>query len=318
MVLWGGNYPVIRLALREIPVLNFAFLRFILGAAMLCALWLPWRQSVPRRLWAPLANAGIAMFVLQIQVIASLYWTTAGQSAILLVVSPIFAAGWLALRRRDHLNGRRWGGLLAGLAGVGLVVGGSAGRFEWSHAVGDLLALGAAAAWVWYSLAISPVVGSLGTWQATTCALGIAALLLSPLALFEAAHHVWWRSVSWEAWGGLIYSAAVGHVVAMSLWGRSMYRLGTRQTMPYTYLEPVSAVVIAAIILGESLSAIQRQGDYSPWSVSGWHPILRRSRSRWVDLTEGPSEHEVPLHVPLITGSHSAHVFKGYRFQRLQ
>lgn len=144
--------------------------------------------------------------------------------------------------------------------GVGLVVGGSAGRFEWSYAVGDLLALGAAAAWVWYSLAISPVVGSLGTRQATAGALGIAALLLSPLALFEAAHHVWWRGVSWEAWGGLIYSAAVGHVVAMSLWGRSMYRLGTRQTMPYTYLEPVSAVVIAAIILGESLSAIQAAG----------------------------------------------------------
>ena len=259
-MLWGGNYPVVRLALREIPVLNFAFLRFTLGAAMLCALWLPRRQSVPRRLWGPLANAGIAMFVLQILIIASLHWTTASQSAILLAVSPIFAAGWLALRRRDHLNGRRWGGLLAGLVGVGLVVGGSAGRFEWSQAVGDLLALGAAAAWVWYSLAIGAVVGPLGTWHATACALGIATLAAAPLALFEAAHHVWWHSVSWEAWGGLIYTAAAGLVVAMALWGRSMHRLGSRQTMPYVYLEPVSAVVIAAIILGESLSAIQAAG----------------------------------------------------------
>ena len=39
-----------------------------------------------------------------------------------------------------------------------------------------------------------------------------------------------------------------------------MHRLGTRQTMPYTYLEPVSAVLIAAIILGESLSVIQVAG----------------------------------------------------------
>jgi drug/metabolite transporter (DMT)-like permease len=140
------------------------------------------------------------------------------------------------------------------------VVGESAGRFDWSQAVGDLLALGSAAAWVWYSLAISPVVGSLGTWQATAYALGIAALAIVPLVLFEAAHHVWWHSVSWEAWGGLIYSAAAGMVVAMALWGRSMYRLGTRQTMPYAYLEPVSAVIIAAIILGESLSAIQAAG----------------------------------------------------------
>ena len=185
---------------------------------------------------------------------------TAGQSAILVSVSPILTTVWLALHRRDHLNGRQWGGLLAGLAGISLVVGGSAGRFEWSNAIGDLLALGAAAAWVWYSLAISPIVGSLGTWQATSWAIMIAALVLAPLTLFEAAHHAWWHSVSWEAWGGLIYSAAAGFVVAMALWGRAMYRLGARQTMPYAYLEPVSAVVIAAIILGESLSAIQAIG----------------------------------------------------------
>jgi len=260
VVLWGGNYAVVRLALREIPVLNLTFLRFILGAAILSTLWLPRRRPVPRSLWAPAANAGIAMFVLQIQIIASVHWTTAGQSAILVSVSPILTAVWLALRRRDHLNGRQWGGLLTGLAGISLVIGGSAGRFEWSYAFGDLLALGAAAAWVWYSLAISPIVGSLGTWQATSWAIMIAALVLAPLTLFEAAHHAWWHSVSWEAWGGLIYSAAAGFVVAMALWGRAMYRLGARQTMPYAYLEPVSAVVIAAIILGESLSAIQAIG----------------------------------------------------------
>jgi hypothetical protein len=31
VMLWGGNYPVVRLALREIPVLNLTFLRFTLG-----------------------------------------------------------------------------------------------------------------------------------------------------------------------------------------------------------------------------------------------------------------------------------------------
>ena len=39
-----------------------------------------------------------------------------------------------------------------------------------------------------------------------------------------------------------------------------MVRLGSRQTMVYAYLEPVSAVVIAAIVLGESLTAIQAVG----------------------------------------------------------
>jgi probable blue pigment (indigoidine) exporter len=60
--------------------------------------------------------------------------------------------------------------------------------------------------------------------------------------------------------GGLVYAAVVGGVVSTALWGRSMVRLGSWQTMVYAYLEPVSAVVIAAIVLGESLSAIQAAG----------------------------------------------------------
>ena len=48
--------------------------------------------------------------------------------------------------------------------------------------------------------------------------------------------------------------------VAMSLWGRSMHRLGPRQTMLYAYLEPVSAVVGAALVLGETFSVQQGVG----------------------------------------------------------
>ena len=260
VVLWGGMYPGARIALREIPVLSFTCLRLVLGAAVLGALWMRLRPSVPRPLWVPLVNAGIAQVAVLMLGYASLHMTTAGETAILLATAPILMSGWLALHRGDRLDGRRWGGLLVGLTGVYLVVRGAAGGFNWSHTVGDFLAIAGAAAWVWFSLAFSPLVGFLGMWQATGLNLGIAGLLLSPFALFEAAYNIWWRGVSNEAWGGLIYAAVVGGVLSTALWGRSMVRLGSRQTMVYAYLEPVSAVVIAAIVLGESLSGIQATG----------------------------------------------------------
>jgi drug/metabolite transporter (DMT)-like permease len=50
-------------------------------------------------------------------------------------------------------------------------------------------------------------------------------------------------------------------VVAMALWGKAIHRLGPTQTMVYAYLvEPVSAVVLAASVLGESLNPIQAVG----------------------------------------------------------
>ena len=260
VVLWGGMYPGARIALREIPVLSFTRLRLVLGAAVLGTLWIRLRPSVPRHLWVPLVNAGIAQVAVLMIGYASLHMTTAGETAILFATAPILMSGWLAIYRGDRLDGRRCGGLLVGLTGVCLVVRGAAGGINVSHTVGDLLAIVGAAAWVWFSLAFSPVVGSLGMWRATGLNLGIAGLVLLPFALFEAAYNLWWSGVSKEAWGGLIYAAVVGGVVSTALWGRSMVRLGSRQTMVYGYLEPVSAVVIAAIVLGESLTAIQAVG----------------------------------------------------------
>ena len=125
--------------------------------------------------------------------------------------------------------------------------------------LGDLLALGAAGAWAWYSLVIGPLVGTLGTVRATGWTMVVAALCCTPLALVEMRDYAW-RSVSWGAWTGLVYGATVGMGIAMALWGRSIHRLGPKQTMIYLYLEPVSAVIIAAAVLGEALHPLQAVG----------------------------------------------------------
>ncbi|HLY22688.1 MAG TPA: DMT family transporter [bacterium] len=259
VVLWGGIYPGARLALREISVVDFTFLRLVLATAVLAAICLPRRRSVPPGLRQPILLAGIAQAAFQILLVGGLRWTTAGQSAILLAASPLLTAAWLALRGGEALDGRRWTGLAAGIAGVAFLVKGAAGALDAPRMLGDLLALGAAAAWSWYSFAVSPVVAAAGTWQATGWAMGIAMLLFAPLALSDVARHPW-GAVSWPAWAGLVYGGTAGMVVAMALWGRSLHRFGQRQTMVYVYLEPVSAVVIAAIVLGESLSPLQAAG----------------------------------------------------------
>jgi drug/metabolite transporter (DMT)-like permease len=271
VVLWGGIYPGARLALREISVVDFTFLRLVLATAVLAAIWLSRRRfdfmvagrgsagTVPRGLRRPVLLAGIAQAAFQILLVGSLRWTTAGQSAILLAASPLLTATWLTLRGGEVLDGRRWTGLAAGIAGVAFLVWGAAGGLDVSRMLGDLLALGAAAAWSWYSFAVSPVVAAAGTWQATGWAMGIAMVLFAPLALSDVARHAW-GAVSWPAWAGLVYGGTAGMVVAMALWGRSLHRFGQRPTMVYVYLEPVSAVVIAAIVLGESLTPVQAAG----------------------------------------------------------
>jgi drug/metabolite transporter (DMT)-like permease len=89
--------------------------------------------------------------------------------------------------------------------------------------------------------------------------MGIALLFFAPLALHDVARYAW-APMSWQAWAGLAYGGTAGMVVAMALWGRSLHRFGQRETMVYVYLESVSAVVFAAVLLGESLSTVQAAG----------------------------------------------------------
>jgi drug/metabolite transporter (DMT)-like permease len=259
VILWGGIYPGAKLGLREMPVLSFTYVRILLATVVLFTVSgrvQAWR--LPRSLWKPLLKAGLAQTVLQLLLIAGLGRTTAGNSAILLTTAPLLSAGWFALTGRASLGCRQWSGLVMGFVGVGLVMQGGIGM-SWSHLDGDVLALGAAGAWAWYGVVIGPLVGALGALHATGWTMVVAACCFTPLALSEIRAHAW-GSVSWEAWAGLLYGATVGMVIAMALWGKSIHRLGPQQTMVYVYLEPISAVLIAAALLGEALQPLQAVG----------------------------------------------------------
>lgn len=257
VLLWGGIYPGAKVALDDLPVVSFAALRLALAATVLFLV--SWRlrpAGLSRDLVRPLINAGLAQTTFQLLLVAGLRRTTAGNSAILLATAPLVTALWFLLVRRDRSSGRQWLGLGLGLAGVVLIVGGGV-RVGRTQLAGDLLALGAAAAWAWYGLAIGPLVRALGALRATAWTVFIGAVVFVPIALPQLWAQTW-SDVSLGAWTGVVYGATAGMVVAMALWGRSIHRLGPRQTMLYTYLEPVSAVVVAAMVLGESFT--MRQG----------------------------------------------------------
>ncbi len=259
VVLWGGIYPGAKLALKDLPVLSFTALRLALATVVLFVASAAARPfALPPTLRKPLLNAGLAQTVFQILLVAGLNRTSAGNSAILLATAPLLTALWLVLMRADRIVRRQWCGFGLGLVGVALVVGGG-GRLAGGHLGGDLLALAAAGAWAWYGLAVGPLVRALGALRATGWTMLTGALVFVPLALPELRAQVW-SDVSWAAWVGVVYGATAGMVVAMSLWGRSIHRLGPKQTMLYAYLEPVSAVVIAALVLGESFGLLQGAG----------------------------------------------------------
>jgi len=263
VILWGGIYPGAKVGLRDIPPLSFTAGRLVLATAIFLTIsWHAQTESdkrLDRRIWWPMLNAGIAQAAFQGLLVAGLDRTTASNSAILQATAPLLMVIFLVASGGDRLVRRQWIGLLVGLAGVALVIGGDGLSLNSRYLTGNVLELAAAAAWVWYSLAVGPVVRAVGTLRATGLSMALATIFILPFAQSEM-RHVAWSGVSWEAWLGLVYGATAGMVVAMSLWGRSIHRLGPRQTMLYTYIEPCSAALVAALVLGETLNLSEGVG----------------------------------------------------------
>ena len=290
VILWGGIYPGARVGLAEIPPLAFTYLRVALAVCVLTLASSGRAAPLTRGLWSQVVRAGLAQAAFQLLLIAGLSRTTAGTSAILLAAAPLMTAAWLALSGKERLPGRHWGGLAVGLAGVALVVRGGASGLGREQFAGNLIALTAAGAWAAYSLAIAPLAGTLGAVRATKWSMVVAGIVLTPLAL-AGTLRLEWAAISWPAWAGLVYGATAGMVVAMSLWGRSMHTLGPTETMVYVYLEPVSAVLIAAAMLGELLAPGQIVGAaltfVGVWLASGRQPAARRTPPAVTEVSLG-------------------------------
>ena len=259
VLLWGGIYPSAKVALRDLSVLDFATLRLVLAVIFLFII--SYRVQpvlLPRSLRGAFLNAGLAQATFQLLLVAGLRRTTAGNSAILLATAPLLTALWFLVIRHEHPSGRQWLGLGLGIVGVVLIVGRGV-SIGGRQLTGDLLALGSAAAWAWYGLAVGPLVRALGAIRATAWTMLAGTCVVGPLALPQLWSQAW-GDVSPGAWLGVLYGATAGLVIAMALWGRSIHRLGPRLTMLYAYLEPVSAVVAAALLLGESFTLEQGIG----------------------------------------------------------
>ena len=148
-VIWGLNWPVMKLGVTGYPALTFRALSMLLGlpllAAGLLALKVPFR--VERRHWPQLLLLTVTnLLVWQVFIILALKNLSSGRAAILGYTMPVFSALLGAWLFSATLTLRGWLGVAAAAVGVGLLLWheltGLAGR-----PLGVLLALFAAATW---------------------------------------------------------------------------------------------------------------------------------------------------------------------------
>lgn len=252
VAIWGVNFAIIAIGLRDVSPLGLGVARFVLAA-------LPWvffirRPAIPLRL---LATYSLFIFVLQFAFLFTgmKVGMSAGLSSLILQLQVFFTIGLAVFVLGEKPTAWQIAGALLAFTGIGVVA---------AHAGGDvtlpglgLLILGAAA-WGAGNIAARRIaVTAPGTNTLALVAWGslfailpllVIALIIDPKGLVSSVQHL-----SWNSAGAIAYIVYLSTLFGFAVWSRLLGAYPVAIVAPFTLLVPVFGFLGSYVLLGEPI-----------------------------------------------------------------
>jgi len=252
-LIWGSTYLAIALAVESMPPLLMLSVRFLLAGGVLYAWSVRAGRRPSLRQWRTAFVVGGLLLFVDTGAVA---WAEArhlntGLVALLCATVPLWMIGLDAGLSGRRLSGGTVAGIGAGLLGVALLVGPSAHGLD---LVAVAAVLGGAIAWAAGSLyarrAPQPARRDVAAGMEMLAAgilLGIGAAITGEGSAVHAP--------SAASLGALAYLVVFGSLVAYTAYGWLLARVPTKVVATHGYVNPVVAVVLGVVLLGEPLAA---------------------------------------------------------------
>lgn len=255
---WAYQQILIKQTVMEVPPLWQSSLRFA-GATALLVLWCRLRGIPLLARDGTLAGGLLAglLFAFEFSCIyVGMRETNASRLTIFVYTAPFVVALLLPrLVPSERLHLWQWVGLILAFAGmsVAFAEGFTSGGGPAGHWLGDTLALLAGVGWGLTTLVIR------GSKLATASAekilfyqVGVTALVAPLLSL--ALGETWSLSYSTQAWVSIGVQTVVGAFASFLAWMWLLRHYPATQLSSFTFITPVSALILGVVMLGETLT----------------------------------------------------------------
>lgn len=262
--LWGTGALVVNVLISShgFTPENISFWRFSVGAVVLLAVFgrnMRWQQLQPLLATVIAAGAAMAGYVL-LWFLGIERIGAAIPTLIALCLPPVLVTIVAVARGQEKLDAYLVAVLAAALVGTVLIVsrdiGESGAPNQRNLMIGVAYAIGSALLYAGFTLISGRLSQSLGAGQATTCLTVVAALVMGLSAVYRPLH--WPQGVPPQAW--FLYLGVVTAALALLAFSWGAARLSPTALTVATLVEPLTAVVLAALFLGERLSGLQWLG----------------------------------------------------------
>lgn len=287
-ILWGGSFFFVGVAVDSLPPFTIVALRVGLAALTLHLVLRIMGVGLPcdGRVWMAFLGMGVLNNLIPFSLIV---WgqtqIASGLASILNATTPLFGVLVAhALTKDEKLSPARLVGVVAGLAGVTVLIGPEVLAGLGDRVLAQAAVLGAALSYAFAGtfgrrfkrLGVSPLATAAG--QVTA-----SAILLAPLAL--AVDRPWNLAMPGpDVWGSLLGLAVLSTALAYVLYFRILETAGATNLLLVTFLIPVSAILLGALFLGERLAPAHFLGmaliGLGLAAIDGRLPAWLRARRR--------------------------------------
>jgi drug/metabolite transporter (DMT)-like permease len=262
VVIWAFNITVTKYVLTHgFRPLAYASVRYGAAALLFLVLTLALERSLSvggRSSLGLMAVAALVLFLNQIAFVYSLEFASATTVALILGTTPVFT-GFVAFTvGLERPSPRFWIAALVTFGGVALIALGSGGSLS-ADLGGDLLALGLAATWAIYSVAIAPLMRDYSAYRISALILLATWVPLGLVSIGQLSGQDY-EGLSALVWLGLAFAVVGPLALTNVLWFTAISRVGPSRATLFGNLQPFIAAIIAVIVLSENMTPLQVAG----------------------------------------------------------
>ena len=258
-VLWGGSFFFNGVAVRELPSFTLVWLRVAIAAVTLLVLLRVLGQRMPRsyRIWGAFFGMGLLNNVIPFALIVwDQHHIASGLASILNATTPLFTVLVAHLLTPDErLTPLKAAGVAVGFAGAVFMIGPDALEGLGAGVTAQIACLTAALVYAFAGI-FGRRFKRLGVAPMTTAAGQVCASTVLLLPVMLLVDRPWTLAMPHaETWAAVLGIGLLSTALAYVLYFRILAAAGATNLLLVTFLLPVSAILLGAIVLGETLMA---------------------------------------------------------------
>lgn len=257
--LWGSAFIGGKFATAELSPITVAFFRFFGASIILLPMLLikkQWPKNVKLKDWGMLALLGLTgIFLYNIAFFMATKHAPVIKDSLFIGSNPILIVILSGLFLKETITRRHVLGLVSAIIGAFYII--INGNFKAFLALGfqkiDWILLLAVICWALYSVLGKVAMNTFTPLQSTTFACVFGTIMLLPFTIAGTSIDSL-QGASLSTWLWIIEMAVLVTVVSFLIWYQGIKEVGAAKAALFINFMPISAVLMAALFLGEKVS----------------------------------------------------------------